>query len=216
MKILRASKVLALLAVCASALLLNTANATSGYQEGVHFKQIPGAKFQQDTVEEFFSFYCPACYRAEGAVKEIKANLPANLTFVRRHVNGMPGIPITMQNDLSKFLIASRAINQEEAFVKSVFTQIHVQKDKDFSGEKLQQLLKVNAIDTESFNKALVEQGVESAHDNQLKRLKQMREGGFGGVPAFVVNGKYQLLTHNIGGLEDFTALISYLSKKDS
>ena len=219
MKVLTKMKVWAMLV---SALLINTVNAESivdkkaEFQEGVHFKQIAGASFKANTVEEFFSFYCPHCFRAEVVVKEIKANLPAQLTFVRRHVNGMPGIAMDTQNDLSRYLIASRKIDQEEAFVKGVFNQIHVQKQKDFSPQKLDQLLKASAIDVGQFRQALEEQSVVDTHDSQLKRLAHMRANGFGGVPSFVVNGKYQLIGQNIRGLEDFTKVIAFLSQKDS
>lgn len=58
-------------------------------------------KSAEPQVTEFFSFYCPHCFKFEPVAKAIEKNLPEGTEFIKNHVNFLGGVSPQAQSNLS-------------------------------------------------------------------------------------------------------------------
>ena len=59
------------------------------FEEGKHYDIISQNASDKAVLTEYFSFYCPHCYRFEAAVAQIKPALPNGIEFEKSHVDFM-------------------------------------------------------------------------------------------------------------------------------
>lgn len=69
-----------------SALMLVFSVQAASFEEGKHYKILDVEKSETPKVTEFFSFYCPHCYKFEAIVKSLKPALPKSVKFEKIHV----------------------------------------------------------------------------------------------------------------------------------
>ena len=202
-----------LIMVIVSLLFCFTVDAQQ-FSEGDHYVKIEGEPSTSKEITEFFSFYCPACYRQEGFMNELKAALPDDAVFKKNHVDGMPGRKPDIENLLTKALITAEYLKVEEQLVPAIFNYIHVNK-ADFSNEKdIKNLFLVNDVNAEKFDKIFSSFSVNAKAKMMQKNTKEIRSQGFTGVPTLIINGKYKPETKNIKTMQEYKALVLFLLNK--
>ena len=202
-----------LIMVIVSLLFCFTVDAQQ-FSEGDHYVKIEGEPSTSKEITEFFSFYCPACYRQEGFMNELKAALPDDAVFKKNHVDGMPGRKPDVENLLTKALITAEYLKVEEQLVPAIFNYIHVDK-ADFSNEKdIKNLFLVNNVNAEKFDKIFSSFSVNAKAKMMQKNTKEIRSQGFTGVPTLIINGKYKPETKNIKTMQEYKALVLFLLNK--
>ena len=71
-----------LIMVITSFLIFSTVQAVE-FTEGYHYLEIKGEITEKKEITEFFSFYCPACFRQEAFMNELKASLPKGAVLIK-------------------------------------------------------------------------------------------------------------------------------------
>lgn len=169
----------------------------SDYQEGKHYVKVHELPVDSPEVREYFSFYCGHCYKFEVMAKSIKKNLPENVTFVKNHVDFLPGASQKMQSLLSRALITAQELNVAESQIAAIFKYIHVHRAVFTSVKDVRNVFLLNGVDGDKFDQVLnsekVTKKVEEMKNNQDMLAKS---GDLRSVPSIVVNGKYMVVGH--------------------
>lgn len=184
------------------------------WQEGKHYKVISDTKTAKPEVTEFFSFWCPACYRAEPLVKQIKSQLPEGVAFNKVHVNFMGMAGPQAQNDATMAMQIGRALKQEEAMNGAIFDYIHRQRSVINGLSDLRSIFVVNGVDGAQFDKMAKSFSVRSLVKRNNDKLAEFREH-VSGVPNFIINGKYQATFTRDMNVQQMIDLVLWLTKQD-
>ncbi|KID59115.1 disulfide bond formation protein [Pseudoalteromonas luteoviolacea] len=200
----------ALLALC-----LPLAAFAADFKESVHYETLSLEKSKAPRVVEFFSFYCPACYRFEGVAKALDASLPATVPLEKLHVNFLGGLPPEVQGYLSYGYIIAKQFGVESQVVDQVFSTIHEQNGRFANMKDVQKLLEAHGVSAEKFDSALASMPVISAEKAMQDEQKRFSEAGaVRGVPTFIVNDKYRVITSSLNSQAQFNELVKYLLEK--
>lgn len=70
------------------------------FKEGLYYHELKPFDVKKPEVREFFSFYCPHCFKQESFMREIKSTLPAGTAFINNHVENMPGQNVEVKNSI--------------------------------------------------------------------------------------------------------------------
>ncbi|WP_218352736.1 thiol:disulfide interchange protein DsbA/DsbL [Alteromonas lipotrueiana] len=203
-----------LIMVITSFFLFFTVQAAE-FTEGDHYLEIEGQITEKKEITEFFSFYCPACFRQEAFMNDLKASLPKDAVFNKNHVDGMPGRQSEIEDLLTKALITAEYLHVEKQLVPAIFNYIHLDK-ADFHNEKdIKSLFLVNDVDAEKFDKVFSSFSVNTRAKVMKKNTKDIRSQGFSGVPTLIVNGKYKPLTKNLKTMQEYKSLVLFLLNKE-
>lgn len=186
------------------------------FTEGDYYQIIKGQLTEKKEITEFFSFYCPACFRQESMMLEITAALPKDASFKKNHVDGMPGQDLVMEQALTKALITAKILKIKETIVPAIFNYIHVNKTKFSSVKDIKNLFVINGVDAEEFDATFNSFSVNMAAKKMQKNTADLRQQGFSAVPTLIINGKYKPLTKKIKDINEYKALIHFLINKDS
>ncbi|USE70659.1 disulfide bond formation protein [Pseudoalteromonas maricaloris] len=197
------------------ALLLPIAAMASDFTEGEHYTTLTTEQSNSEKVTEFFSFYCPHCFRFEPIAKAIEKNLPEGAYFEKSHVNFLRGVPTETQSNLSYAYIIADQAGKADVIAEKIFNTIHVERNKLLDIKDLKTLMELNGISAEKFDQAVTSMPVVSAENNMLKAQEKFSEAGaLTGVPTFIVNDKYRIEMKGIKSQEQLDELIAYLLKK--
>ena len=165
------------------------------WEEGEHYQVLDEKLSSKPIVKEYFSFWCPACFRFESMVGELQQQLPEKVKFEKVHVNFMGFTTEPIQDHATLAMkIAERLDNGD--FLKSrMFDYIHVQQQgKNISSlEDFRRLFIVNGVEPEEFDKyanGFAGKSLLVRNNNDVKKNRAY----LGSVPNFIVNGKYQVL----------------------
>ena len=200
-------------------LLLPFMASATDYQEGKQYTQISEKVSSKAEVREYFSFYCPHCFRFDPFMEKIKKQLPSNTKFERNHVDFLRAAPTEIQFMLSKSVVVAQHLKMEEKLVGSIFNYIHVQK-ATFSSEKdIRNVFVLNGADGVKFDKLMKSFAVNS----QAKKMKKYQDELskkriLTSVPMVVVNGKYRINNKELDKVdfeEDYNNLVAYLLTLD-
>jgi thiol:disulfide interchange protein DsbA len=184
------------------------------FTEGDYYIKIDGNFTKQKEITEFFSFYCPACFKQEPFMNELKLSLPADAKFKKNHVDGMPGRDIKMEHALTKALITADILKIEEKIIPAIFKYIHMNNAK-FSNEKdIKNIFLINGVESEKFEKAFTSFSVNTQSKVMQKKTKQLRKQGYSGVPTLIINGIYKPVTNKIKSMDEYKNLIIFLLNK--
>jgi thiol:disulfide interchange protein DsbA len=194
-------------------LLPLSVNAADQWQEGKHYKVISDKATAKPEVKEFFSFWCPACYRFEPLVKSIKAGIDKDVKFTKVHVNFMQFTGPDVQDDATKAMIIARALKKETELNGAIFNYIHQQKSTVSSLKDLRSVFIINGIEPDDFDKMAKSFSVKSLVNKNNKEIAKFRKH-LNGVPNFIVNGKYQAQFTREMTTDDIVNLIVWLTKQ--
>lgn len=186
----------------------------SKWIEGTHYTIIDNAPASSDkNLKEYFSFWCPHCYRFEPFIQAMSVELPEDLPLIKVHVNFMGFLPSGTQDLGTQALMAARVNGTEKAFTGALFNAIHVEQKDLNSLMSFSPIFAQSTSDSVSLSTLLKEEDVKALVEQNNNLVQQMRSQ-VKSVPALVVNDKY-LLDLGAGlNMEEVKQLIIWLSEK--
>ncbi|CAH6797238.1 Thiol:disulfide interchange protein DsbA [Vibrio chagasii] len=188
-----------------AALIMSASVNAAQFEEGTHYKILDVAKADKPVVTEFFSFYCPHCYKFEGVIKYLKEDLPETASFQKVHVAFMGN---NMAVPMAKAYATMIALDAEESMVPAMFAQIHEKQKTPRDEAELRQVFIDNGVDAKKFDAAYNSFAVNSMQ----KRFDQQFDAStLTGVPGVLVNNKYIVKPDQIKSYEEYNQLVNYL-----
>ena len=181
------------------------------WKEGVHYKVLDKELSEEPVVVEYFSFWCPACYRFEPLAQEIKKQLGSSATFQKVHVNFMGFTSQEAQEMATLGMVIARDMGKEEEINASIFSRIHQQRNTIASIDDIKAVFALNGIDANSFEATATSDSVIQLFDTNNSLIENNR-AALTGVPNFIVNGKYQATFTRDMNAQDVIELIKWLS----
>ncbi|EGQ8233903.1 thiol:disulfide interchange protein DsbA/DsbL [Vibrio parahaemolyticus] len=193
-----------LLALCSTLLLAFSAHAAQ-FEEGKHYKVLDVEKATKPTVTEFFSFYCPHCYKFESVIENLKPALPKEARFEKVHVAFMGA---DMAVPMAKSYATMVSLGVEDKMVPAMFEQIHQKRQAPKNEDELKKVFTDNGVDGNKFDAAYNSFAVSSM---QKRFDKQFKESTLTGVPGVVVNNKYIVIPNEVRSYAEYSELVNYL-----
>jgi thiol:disulfide interchange protein DsbA len=192
------------------------------FKEGVNYKTLETTlDTGKNSVIKVFSFTCPFCYKYDKAVTEkvIKSIPGVNFEVWHLKTKGKYGqqgsnlMAVARARDLS----SAKGVFDKGGYLKKMkfayYKAYHNKKMRWDSGEDsfYKEGFKILKTDKTAFNKELSSIKVQ----NLLKRWDASYSvAKVQGIPGFVVNGKYLLMTQKIKSRQYMIDLVKHLMKK--
>lgn len=189
------------------------AAAADKWQEGKHYEEIDKPLSDSPQVVEFFSYWCPHCYRTEPFVAELKASLDKGVKFEKVHVNFMPYASKQVQDEVTTAMLIAKALKQEDKLSAAIFNYIHKQRATITGIKDLRNIFIINDVDPEQFDKMASSFGVKSMLGKNNKIVEDYRRD-VNSVPTFIVNGKYKVQIGRDLTPSERLELFNYLAAK--
>ncbi|KDM91409.1 thiol:disulfide interchange protein DsbA/DsbL [Photobacterium galatheae] len=196
-----------LFALATAALLSFSVYATE-FTEGDYYQVLEQPKSTNQTVAEYFSFYCPHCYNFEPLIQQLKTKLPENAKLQKNHVSFMGG---NMGISMSKAYATAVVLDVEDKMIPVLFEQIHKLNKAPRNDEALRQIFIDQGVNAEDFDGAFNSFAVNSMVNRYNKGF---RDSGLTGVPAVIVNNKFLVKTDKVKSADEYFELINFLLKK--
>ncbi|HEB5623688.1 thiol:disulfide interchange protein DsbA [Mannheimia haemolytica] len=171
---------------------------------GKEYIEVRKAPSSQKEVVEFFSFYCPHCYDFELSYKipsQIKEKLPSDSKLVQYHVNFLG----RQSEDLTRAWALAMALGAEDKVKTALFEG--AQKDAFKSMDDIRSVFLANGITAEQFDSGINSFAVNGLVNKQVQLAEDFQ---IRGVPAFFVNGQYQL---NLEGFADSSSTNDFIKR---
>lgn len=188
------------------------------YEEGKHYKVIPGQPTNKPEVREYFSYYCPACRGFEAYLPEIEKTFPDGVTLKKTHVDFMPAASSETQFMLSQGMVIAEQVGIAKAYNSKAFAYLQTERKSITSVDDVKKIFVAAGGDAKDFEKGLKSFSLMSKVKRDKKMQDKLSAGRYvGSVPAFVVNGKYAINARELDGnnlIEDYKNIIEYLLKK--
>lgn len=178
------------------------------FKEGTHYEVVKQTATLTPEVKEFFSFYCPHCFKFEPLMTNLKQNLPEQVKIKKVHVNF---IGKEMGAELTQAYAAAEILKVEDKLSSIIFDQIHTQGKAINGREGVLELFEKAGVSKQEAQGALASFLV-SGLASQMKRDTETFE--ILGVPTLIVNGKYKVNTGSIRSNEEFVELVTFLTEK--
>lgn len=183
------------------------------WQEGEHYEELDKPLSDSPQVVEFFSYWCPHCYRSEPFVAELKESLDKGVKFQKIHVNFMPYASQEVQDEVTTGMLIAEALKQEDKLSAAIFNYIHKQRATVTGLKDIRNIFIINGVEPEKFDKMASSFGVKSMLGKNNKILEDYRRD-VNSVPTFIVNGKYKVqFGRNLTPSERID-LVNYLAAK--
>jgi thiol:disulfide interchange protein DsbA len=200
----------------ASFLLLSSAFVSAAdFVKGTHYNElstpIHANLNSAKEVREFFSFYCPGCYRQEPIIGALKVQLPDNVPLIKSHIEGMPGRDVVIEKALSKAILTAKFLNIEEEITAAIFKYIHVSRANFSTKKDIKTIFLLQGIDGQRFDEVFDSFGVKTGVNKMKKQRDILRKQGITSVPTVIVNGKYKVETVALESKEQYIELVLYL-----
>ncbi|PKH05883.1 thiol:disulfide interchange protein DsbA/DsbL [Moritella sp. Urea-trap-13] len=194
-------------------LFLPFANAAQ-FKEGVHYDVISEQATSKPQVAEYFSYFCPHCNKFEPIMTDVTKRLEGSDIKVEK--NHVAFIGREMGIEMQKAFATAELLNVEHEMSSAIFSAIHDQKRRFTGRDDIRTVFTDAGIDGKKFDAAVNSFAV----NGKVARMdKNTASNNIRGVPALIVNDKYQI---NMGSIkargEEFNvklaALIKYLAAK--
>lgn len=183
------------------------ANATE-FKEGTAYKVLDLPHSTTPVVTEFFSFYCPHCYEFELLLKEIKTKLPEGTRFEKNHVSFMGS---KMGFTMNKAYATMVELHVDDKLTPVFFNHIHRERKYPKDVETLKQWFVDAGVDGQQFDNTFS----SFATDSMAREFDILfQKAKLTGVPAIIVNSKYEIIPGGIDSLDEYIKLINYLLTK--
>ena len=189
------------------------------FKEGTDYvrlsKPLPSRK---NNVIKIFSYDCPFCFRYDIGVDPMIEK--AGLTFEPRHLETKGKYGRTASEFFAMCILkdekAGRSIEAKDSLFKkakdAVYFAYHRKGERWTKGEGafIDTLCGATGISAAEFDKERKTAAVQNLA-NSWKSVYDVAK--IQGIPAYVVNGKWLIMTKNIRSIDGFVALIQKLSK---
>ena len=178
------------------------------FKEGTHYDVISRTATDKPEVMEFFSFYCPHCFAFEPLMELLEKDLDSNVEIKKNHVNFLGQ---NMGPKITQAYAAAEILKVEDKIIPIIFDEIHVQRKSITSEKDILDIFAKAGVERKDAENAL-----QSFPANGLASQMRRNTEKFNvrGVPTLIVNGKYKVNTGSIRSTEEFTELVSFLTKK--
>ncbi|QFI53313.1 thiol:disulfide interchange protein DsbA/DsbL [Aeromonas simiae] len=189
----------------AAMLMMPMVHAAPEFKEGVNYEVVKQTGSAQPEVLEFFSYYCPHCYKFEPIASELKKSLPQGVSFKK---NPVAFLGREMGPEMQRAYAVASLLEVEGKLTPVIFSKLHEQKQFPQSRDDVKQIFVDNGVKGEEFDGAVdsfAVSGMVAQFDRNTEEF-QIR-----GVPAFVVNGKYLIKIESITSQDQFNRLVSFL-----
>lgn len=191
---------------------------SADYTEGKQYTQISEKGTKTPEVREYFSFYCPHCFKFEPFMEAVKASLPEGVPFERNHVDFLRAASPKIQKMLTKSTLVAKQLGMESTLINALFKYIQVDRAVVTSAKDIRNIFVANGVDGAEFDK-LMKSFTISSQANVLKKNQDAlaKKGVLTGVPAVFVNGKYRINAQALDAnnfIEDYKKLVAYLLAK--
>lgn len=191
-------------------LLPLTVHATD-FKEGKHYTVVSQVATAQPEVSEFFSFYCPHCYKFEPLIKNIQKELPESVKVKKNHVNFLGK---DMGPKLTHAYAAAQLLGKEDEVASIIFQQIHVKNKRYYKDEDILAVFVQAGISEADAKSALAANNFSTnGIASQMKRNTENFK--IRGVPTLIINGKYQVKTGSVKSEKEFIELVKFLTTKN-
>lgn len=178
------------------------------FKQGTHYEVIKQTATLTPEVKEFFSFYCPHCFKFEPLVTSLKQNLPEQVKIKKVHVNFLGK---EMGAELTQAYAAAEILKVEDKLASLIFDQIHTQRKAINGRAGVLELFEKAGVSKQEAQNALASFPV-SGLASQMKRDTETFE--IRGVPTLIVNGKYRVNTGSVKSNAEFIELVTFLTQK--
>lgn len=183
------------------------------WQEGTHYDVIAEEPTSKPEILEFFSFWCPACNAFEPLVAQMKSKIDDNVKFEKVHVNFMGFAEKETQESATRAMLVGRSLKQEDKMNKAIFDYIHKQRASITEMRDLRNIFQLQGVEADEFDKLADSFGVNNMMGRNNKNIEKYRQH-LGGVPAFIVNGKYKAKFTRDMSPDQIVELVVWLSKQ--
>lgn len=190
------------------ALIMSPLSQATDYKEGTDYFVVSKVATKKPEIVEFFSFLCPACFRFEPLVVDLKKSLPSDVIFRKNHtetIGGSAGI------EMVKAYAVASLFENTDVMVPKIFNAIHVQRLPMNKVSDVQPLFIDAGISEKKFNSAIKSYKLKRTVDQMRQNTKKFN---ITGVPTFIINGKYQVNNKKITSAEQFNKLVLFLTQK--
>lgn len=185
------------------------------YTEGKQYTTVSEKASTSAEVREYFSFYCPHCFKFEPFMDELRKQLPADVSFELNHVDFLRQASPKIQGMLSKAIVVAQQLNMEQKLTGAIFNYLQIQRAVITSEKDIRNIFVLNGADGEKFDKLMASFGVNS----KAKLMKKNQEyfvnrKALTGVPTVIVNGKYRINNQELDKdnfEEDYKKLVNHL-----
>lgn len=191
-----------------AATMLSFAAHAAKFEQGTHYKVLDNQPSATPVVTEFFSFYCPHCYKFEPVMTQLKKAIPENASFQKVHVAFMGN---NMAVPMAKAYATMVVLKNEETMVPVMFRQVQELRQPPRNEEELRQIFLDNGTDAKKFDAAYKGFAVDSM---QKRFDKQFNQSELTGVPGVVVNNKYVVIPDKISSIDQYIELVNFLLKQ--
>ncbi len=185
------------------------------YTEGKQYTKVNEVLSNKAEVREYFSFYCPHCFKSEPFMEAIKQSLPKNVKFERNHVDFLRAASPKIQAMLGKAVVVAEQLNMEKKLLGAIFNYIHTQRAVITSEKDIRNIFVLNGADGDKVDKLMKSFSVNSKAKSMKKHQDAMaKKGALKGVPTIIVNGKYRINSKELDRKnpeEDYKNLVKYL-----
>lgn len=193
--------------------LLLAAPLTASSQDNDGYKRLSTPQptsTAEDTIEvvEIFWYGCPHCYDFEPHLEEWLENKPDNVEFVR--------MPAVFRQDWlphAKAYYTAQELDAVDQVHGALFDAIHEQGKRLASEAELKEFFVAQGVDADAFTKAYNSQSVESQIQRSMAMLRRYEVTG---VPAVIVNGKYQTSGPMAGTYEGMIRVMNDLIERET
>lgn len=188
---------------------------SSDYQEGKHYTKFSEQASRKAEVREYFSFYCPHCFKFEPFMAELKKTLPEGTSFEMNHVDFLRAASPKVQALLSRAVVVAQQLKREKELVGELFQYIHVKKQVFTSQDDIRKVFVANGVDGAKFDKLMKSFTVSSKAKLMKKNQNALsNKGVLTSVPSVVVNGQYIINTKALDRdnfYDDYKKLVAHL-----
>ncbi|WP_022941497.1 thiol:disulfide interchange protein DsbA/DsbL [Psychromonas hadalis] len=196
------------LAIFAGLILLPLAVQATDFKEGKHYEVVKQTATSTPEVLEFFSFFCPHCMKFEPLMVQLQAKLGDDVKIRKNHVNFLGK---EMGPQLTQALAAAQLLEVEDKVSSLIFDQIHTQR-KPINGEAGILAIFEKAGISNAEAQGAIASFPASGLASQMKRNTETFK--IRGVPALIINGKYQVITNSVTSTDEFIELVVFLTEK--
>ena len=198
--------------------------SASAFSEGEDYVKLEKPlSVGQNTLVKIFSYACPFCYKYDKSVTPKVVEKIPGLKYEPFHLKTKGDYGEVASKVFAVLIVMDEAkgvslFDENSLFKKAKFAYYkayHDKKERWGDGKDTEGFLKTG-LDAAGVSKADYEK--ELANPKVTELLKKWDESydvaKIQGVPAFVVNGKYLIMTKSISSLDGMAALIEELLKK--
>lgn len=160
---------------------------TAGTDYRVIVPALPSDNPGKIEVIEFFSYACPHCHTLNPIITLWASRQPSDVVFRRLPISGSPFYTL-----MARLYYALESVGEVQRLDTAIFDALHNKNLRLVDEKSLTEWLASQNVDIRKFSEAFNAFGV----DSKLRRAEQLRQTAkIGGVPAIVVDGRYQVIS---------------------